>query len=84
MIIDCGNNIPHSNEKLYHNLIHSNATCNNLSYSGPLIQGVKLLHTTVVSLHQQYNTRSGWFLDIRIYQLVILKQLCMHISHPLS
>ena len=27
---------------------------------------------TVVSLHQHYNTYSTWFLDIRIYQLVLI------------
>ena len=33
---------------------------------------------TVVSLHQHYNTYSAWFLDIRIYQLVLwlLSQTC--------
>ena len=29
-------------------------------------------YITVVSLHEHYNTYSAWFLDIRIYRLVVL------------
>ena len=33
-------------------------------------------YITVVSLHQHYNTFSAWFLDIRIYQLILKHFTC--------